>query len=134
LIEDEYQHKYNIPANTVVFINNWYTMEHSKEEGWIEPPAEFHLDNWLTVDESSKKPVFKMKDPWVRFGIGRRDCVGRELAMKQVMTCIGNILLRYELELSSEYVGGQKDFTFASNGLTYKLTPQVGIYVKKRQD
>ncbi|ETO29939.1 hypothetical protein RFI_07177, partial [Reticulomyxa filosa] len=128
------QHKYNIPANSVVFINNWYALEYSHEEGWIEPPTQFNLENWLTVDKDTNKTVFKMKEPWVRFGIGRRDCVGRELAMKQVMTAVGNILLRYELQLAPDLINGQKDFTFASHGLTYKPTPQVGIFVKKRNE
>jgi len=126
--------QYIIPENSVVFINNWYCLEYSHEEGWMDPPTEFYLENWLKTDANSKKPIFKMKDPWVRFGIGRRDCVGRELAMRQLMTSVGNVLLRYELSLSSEYLTEGKDFTFASNGLTYKLAPQVGIFVKKRKN
>ena len=84
------------------------------------------LENWLSDDGR-----FIKNESFVGFGVGRRDCAGRQLAMKEVQYILGYLLMKYEFTLENpESVGNlcqRKKGTFA----TVFLSPPVGVKIQK---
>ena len=53
---------------------------------------EIHLEYWLDAETGE----FKMNDNFILFGLGKRDCVGRRLAMKSLYAIFAPFLLLYK--------------------------------------
>ena len=54
---------------------------------------DFHLEYWL--DDNNK---FKMNENFITFGVGKRDCVGRSLAMKSIYSVFGLLITKYKFK------------------------------------
>ncbi|KAK3103255.1 hypothetical protein FSP39_017874 [Pinctada imbricata] len=80
---------YDIPKDTVVFFN-LYSSNYD-EEVWNHP-YEFRPERFLNkegmVDNRAKENV-------LTFGVGRRRCVGEQLARMELFLCLSIILQRY---------------------------------------
>ncbi len=61
----------------------------------------------------------------MRTGHGRRDCVGRALATKELYIVLGKFLLRYEIGLTEK--GGEIRRRF---GVTTSIEPTVPLTLK----
>jgi len=118
-------HTYTIPKNTIVMINLEY-ISHS-EDVWGKDYDQFSLNRWLVYDDNTKQTKFKLLDNEILFGAGRRDCVGKSFALKELEMVLGNWFLNYSIEWNNQY---PKKFekTFM---LTYNIKP-IPLIIKKR--
>ena len=83
-----------------------------------------HLEYWL--DENNN---FKMNDNFVMFGVGKRDCAGRGLAMKSLFATIGLMITRYRFKWNHD----RKDKNIAQSwGVVSCIYPKIPIFVEKR--
>ena len=62
---------------------------------------EIFLDNFLTKDDD-RGIRFVMNESFIIFGVGRRDCVGRQLAMKEIRYTLAYLLMNYNVSLYDE--------------------------------
>jgi cytochrome P450 len=73
-------------------------------------PDEWDPDRWS--DDSPTSDLAMMKLCFLGFGHGSRQCIGRNVANEFIMKMIGQLLLRYEIELEDPgIVLGTKEFT-----------------------
>jgi len=52
---------------------------------------EIHLDFWLDKDGNFQRNV-----NFLIFGYGRRDCIGKDIAMKQIIIILSVLFLKYK--------------------------------------
>ena len=85
-----------IPKWTVLHPNIYYIQKYTDWNNGNKPlereNKEIHLEYWLDA-ESGK---FKMNENFINFSAGKRDCVGRKLAMKALYAEFALFLLRYK--------------------------------------
>ena len=97
-------------------------LDDSKDtENWRSGKNEICLENWLDDDGS-----FKPNDSDIIFGHGRRDCVGKMLAMKELHIIMGYLLLNYEFELEDKDIDLKTTFI-----PVLSIWPEIGVKVTK---
>ena len=73
---------------------------------------------------------FKMNPSFLMFSYGRRDCIGRQFAIKQLFFIFGNLILKYKFKLDKNI--NQKTFKFNfKESFVNTLHPQIGVNVQK---
>lgn len=122
--DDNDDKKYIIPSNSVILYHIEACHIERKDENWKKTGKEIHLENWL-----NKNGKFEKNDSWITFGFGRRDCVGRELAMKEIHIVMAYLLLNYKLEIGNEN-DKTREITYKFNGVK-SIQPPIGIIVTK---
>lgn len=81
-------------------------------------PDEFDPYRW--TDEKANTAL--MKTCFLGFGVGSRQCIGRNVATQMVMKIIASLLLRYEVELENQdLVLGSKEFTIQKPDQKYNV-------------
>ena len=76
---------------------------------------------------------FTMNESFIGFGVGKRDCVGRQLAMKEIQFTLGHLLLNYKISLMNEKEDINKNITLMreTNMVTAYLHPSIPIKLVK---
>merc|ERR1712154_408046 len=97
--------KYCLPKGTDIHYNvecinygylgneNWK----NKENGLS--PQEICLENWLKEGSGQ----FYQNPSFITFGHGKRDCIGKQLALKEMRVILGYFLLNYTFALPQRY-------------------------------
>ena len=85
---------YEIPKNCTAILD-FYAMFH---EEWIERPDEFIPERWAETNPQSND----LKEMFIPFSIGKRACIGQNLAMLQLRILAANLMRHYEFELVEE--------------------------------
>ena len=99
---------YDIPQNTMVFINHWALHNDPKE--W-DSPQEFRPSRF--IDEAGKlKPKVKS---WLPFSAGRRACLGEFVAKPKLLLIFACIMKRFKVALPA--------------GAVFDPSPQTGSMV-----
>ena len=119
--------KYKIPKNTMIQTNVDYIHIYNGDgkEKWKNVDGDrIFLENWLSEDGR-----FVMNDSFILFGVGRRDCVGRGLAVKEIEYVMGYLLMNYRFKLDMDNVDIVKHRKEAY--LTMFVEPKIGIRVER---
>ena len=90
--------KYCIPKGTVIGYAIESMHKHTDKENWMNSTNEMCLENWLN-GESNK---FEMNESFLTFGTGRRDCVGRTLAIKELYIVMAYLFLNYRFTFKNK--------------------------------
>ena len=72
----------------------------SPRDKYISDATEYHPERYLDEEEVKRCP----KQINIPFGLGRRNCLGKELAWNEVMIYIGTLLNWYEVRQPKDYV------------------------------
>ena len=119
-----------IPKHSIILPNIPYANNHSKY--WEDfnnnndsKYGEIHLDAWLQTDKNGHK-VFHLNHHFVTFGIGKRNCIGMSLALREIKCFFAHTLLNYKF--SSNNIDNFHD----KWGLVKMLEPPIGLTVHKR--
>ncbi|XP_041477517.1 cytochrome P450 2U1-like [Lytechinus variegatus] len=83
---------YTIPKGTIVIPNLWAV--HHDPKDWCEP-HEFNPDRFLIADGQT---VVK-NEAWMPFSVGRRDCLGQQLAKMEAFLLFTNLFQQFEFKL-----------------------------------
>ena len=88
--------KYVIPKNSIIAINiaginKDYRYWNGAKEG--DDMEEMHLEYWLNDDGK-----FVKNEAFLTFAYGKRDCVGRNLAMRELLIILSHLFMRYEFK------------------------------------
>lgn len=93
--------RYCIPKGYTIKARYEYMNKFGLNEDWNfkskEDGMKMDLSNWLNDDNK-----FVMNKSFTSFGIGRRDCAGRQLAEKQIQIIMGYIIMNYKLSLQDK--------------------------------
>ena len=121
-----------IPKNSVIMGNIPYANKCSPY--WKEyntnksnnKYGEINLDAWLETTNNGNK-VFKMNNNFVSFSIGKRNCIGMSLALKEIQCFFAHMIMNYKFSLSN----ANQEIT-QSWGVIRRIDPEIGIIIKKR--
>jgi len=106
--------------------NVQYTHQESTNETWIRKNnngLNICLENWLYKDNNGNTQ-FKMNESFIGFGIGRRDCVGKMLAIKELLVIFGHLLINFKWELTN------KNQTIKHTaGITVMIDPPIPVKI-----
>eukprot|EP01083_Nonionella_stella_P243107 847420_1 len=119
--------KYCIPKGSRVHYNVAFVHKWSANEHWIQNGDEVCLDNWLVYDKNGD-PHFVKNESFVSFGVGRRDCVGRLLAVKELAIIFGHLILNYELSLQDKSIEIK-----ANMNITSVIDPPIPVEISRVQ-
>eukprot|EP01084_Bolivina_argentea_P173746 300968_1 len=114
------KYKYMIPKDSTIIINDHFI--HTYNDEWDN---NLHINKWL--DENGK---FKINENFLIFGSGKRDCVGRNVAISQLYALFAKLILNYKFSFGSER--NVKDDIQQKFGQTKRVWPEVGIKVQNR--
>ena len=104
--------EYVIPGGCMVSTNIEYIQRgESPYEHWKNKEnglgmEDVCLDNWLIKDKEKEKEKdndiykvkFKMNESFINFGYGMRDCVGQQLAIKEIHLILGYLIVHYQIK------------------------------------
>ena len=65
---------------------------------WIDRPHEFIPERWSESNPQSQD----LKDMLMPFSLGKRSCIGQNMAMQQLRLLVANLMLHYEFELAEK--------------------------------
>lgn len=85
LLEPLQLDEYRLPAGTVVGMQNWL---HHRDPVVFPNPDQFLPDRWLAPDASSHA----MESSLTPFSIGRRNCIGQNLAWEELYIAVSAIM------------------------------------------
>ena len=94
-VADTKFHGYDIPKGTWV-ASNVYGVHHSPE--YWEYPEEFKPENFLSADGKS----VKRSEALLAFSVGKRACLGENLARDELFLFLANLYQRFETKLAEE--------------------------------
>lgn len=77
--------------------SNFYAMF---RQPWIRNPHEFIPERWS--DESDPQQLHDLKEMFMPFALGHRNCIGQNMAMVQLRILSANFFKYYEFELVEE--------------------------------
>ena len=119
-----------IPKKSIILPNMVYASVYSKY--WNDynnnnksKYGEINLDAWLETDKNGNK-LYKVNPNFVTFGIGKRNCIGMSLALREIACFFAHMLLKYKF--SSNNINNIKD----QWGLVKLINPEIGYIVQKR--
>jgi cytochrome P450 len=110
-----------IPERSLVQCN-LYAIFHAS---WIHQPNEYIPERWSRGHELYDE---KLKEMFMPFAEGHRNCIGQNMAMIQLKILIANIIKRYEFELVDE----SKDLSEEIEVALLMKIPKLVMRVKKR--
>ena len=119
--------KYKIPKGMNVHANVDYIHIYNKnDKNWKQIDGDkICLDNFLSDDRSR----FVMNESFIGFGVGRRDCVGRQLAMKEVQYILAYLLMNYDITLHKD-IDNILDYR-QPNMATVFMKPSIPVRIQK---
>lgn len=85
-----------LPPGTIVGINPWVLHRHKRIFG--EDAESWNPKRWLDKDSERVK---YMEHHLLSFGAGKRTCLGRNIAMLELLKVVPALLLRYEMKLAT---------------------------------
>ncbi|XP_034941922.1 methyl farnesoate epoxidase-like [Chelonus insularis] len=119
-IEDVSLEGYHIPKDTVILLN--FHSANTDESCW-EKPQEFHPERFL--DESGQ---YRRRNEFIIFGLGKRRCLGEQLAKPSLFLFFTHILHNFDLTVpqGSELprLDGIDGFTVSPRPYLIKLIPR----------
>merc|ERR1712241_1283910 len=81
--------KWTVLHPNIFYMSKWTDWRNGKS--LAEENNALHLEYWLDAETGK----FKMNDRFMVFSVGKRDCVGRSLAMKSMYAMFALFLQRY---------------------------------------
>ena len=128
---------YLIQEGDLVHINSWgmhkYQNWSDKEFRMISDGVtgndEIHLEYWLDGDG---KYTNKNIDKLMVFGKGKRDCVGRRVAIKALQSMFGLLIIRYKFNLNDDF--NIKDCIKQLWATVQFVDPPIGLKLTQRHN
>jgi cytochrome P450 len=91
-----------VPAGTEIGISQWVL--HFDQDIFGEDAADFRPERWL---EAPPEVLARREANFAGFGLGRRTCIGRQLAMFQLSKLVPEVLRRYQVKWAGDEKGWQ---------------------------
>lgn len=87
-------HGKHIPEKTIIGVNAWVV--HRDKDIFGADAHCFRPERWI---ESEAEVISKMKRNLFTFGAGSRNCIGKNLAMMQILKIVVEIYRNFDVEL-----------------------------------
>ena len=135
LTENEIKYDYILEKNRVLEANITYLQWKSIENDNNQNGEQLNLNHWLkknSDDSNNNKFTFVTNKNSIPFGLGKRECPGQSLAIKELYLFFGNLLLNYQLLAPQDKKDIELDYTW--NKVIFHVKPEMGVVVKYRQN
>eukprot|EP01084_Bolivina_argentea_P158305 275770_1 len=117
--------RYCIPKGCVILYMTEVMHKYTENrENWVNSSNEMCLENW--INKNTKK--FEINQSFMTFGSGRRDCVGRNFALKQLYIIMAYLLLNYKFSFKNQS-DKEKEIKTMFNGVNV-IDPPIGVVVE----
>eukprot|EP01084_Bolivina_argentea_P115297 205060_1 len=113
-----------IPKGTIIGYGIEFIHKYTDRENWVNSNNEICLENWI----NSKTKKFELNESFLTFGSGRRDCVGRNLAIKELYIIMAYLLLNYKFSFRNKE-DVDKPIKASYNGINV-IDPPIGVVVE----
>ena len=90
---------------------------------------EINLNNWLIYDNNTNKYKFINNKDSIPFGIGKRDCLGQSLAMKEIEAFLANLILNYKILPPNQQ---EIEIKFTTTKNVSVVEPAIPVRIEKR--
>ncbi|XVF57798.1 hypothetical protein PTKIN_Ptkin07bG0011800 [Pterospermum kingtungense] len=107
---------YDIPSNTIVFINVWAIQ---RDPNWWENPEEFIPERFENSSVDFKGQDFQL----IPFGLGRRSCPGMPFGVASMEYLIANLLFWFDWKLPATEIVENLDMSEQYGGTVKKKIP-----------
>ena len=113
---------YEIPSNAAVEANLDYNN--------VNKYNDFDINRWLK--HQYNQVSFLNVPESMPFGFGRRDCVGKELARKELYSFLANLLINYRF-MPANGPSGTIDIQFDETKFPKQISPPIGVLAVPRR-
>ena len=120
----EYMYEYVIDNDFFIEPNLLYNLRYNKQHWNIIDPNIFDVNRWIKHEKGKKS--FLNYDQFIPFSIGKRNCVGMSLAIKEISLILANLILKYKFDTKTKH-----DIQFAF-GMNRSVYPQHPLIVSRR--
>ena len=110
-----------IPKGTIVSYAIELMHKNTSNEHWKDSSDNFCLENWI----NNKTNKFEINESLMTFGVGRRNCVGQALAIKEMYIVMAYLLLNYKFLLKDSNIKINTVFNGVNN-----IDPPIGVIVQ----
>ena len=120
-----------IPKNSIVSPNIAYANTHSPywssytKTNPNNPYGGLNLDAWLQSDSNGNKS-FKINPNFVTFSVGKRNCIGMTLAIKEMQCFFAYIIMNYQLSWNYNTKINDRWAVIRT------INPEIGMSISKR--
>ena len=91
-----------LPEGTVVGVSA-YSIHHSPI--YFPDPWLFRPERWIESDSVSRESINLARRAFEPYGLGTRQCIGRNLAYLQLKLTLAHVLYRYDMRLAPDEPG-----------------------------
>ena len=130
------QDKYNINCNnnSITVFGNLYAINNDKQywEAQLGTSNVFEFDYKRFINNKSGKFDINRARRIVTFGVGRRDCVGQQLAIKEIYLVLSLLILNYKFQMPNKYKRKNMCEKEMKQKFFHWHTRTIGVIVKKR--
>lgn len=93
---------YHLPEGTVVGVSS-YSIHHNSTH--FPDPWSFQPERWVESTSVSQESINHARRAFWPFGLGTRQCIGKNLAYLQLKLSLAHVLHRYDLRLAPDDPG-----------------------------
>ena len=146
------EYDYCLPKNSLFTSNLGYLLKH-KENVWknsTDDPDLPCLENWLKEEKVNSnveslatstlsssegtRRIFVNNKKSIPFSVGKRDCLGQALAVKELYAFFGSLLLNYQIfPANKQHDPNKMDMRFKFGGFGLVIEPQIPVNIRKRE-
>ena len=117
--------------NTILEANIGFLHLNEKNTWNLDNNADkLNLNYWLKKNSNSNTFTFVANKNSIPFSVGKRDCAGQSLAVKELYAFFANLLLKYQIFAPQD--GMDVNFEYAWNAVTFLIKPEKPVVVKYR--
>ena len=136
---NEIEYDYIIEKNSYIQPNLRHLLWNGNDKQFSK---KLNLNNWLQIDETNdnsgnykrSKYKFVNNKKSISFGIGKRNCLGIALAMKEIECFLANLILNYKVLLPWALNIDESNFeiNFTSSKPVACVDPPLPVKIEKR--
>ena len=98
--------------------------------GYVSGTPQFDINRWIIWKDGST--IFKNSNNSMPFGTGKRDCVGKLLAMRELYGFLANLFVNYKFEPSKGKDPNTIEIKYVQE-LVKRINNPVPLHVEKRK-
>ena len=126
---------YILPKGTI-FVANLAAMNHNNDY-WTNlnnnQTNPFVFNPKRFINSTGRDNKFSLKNEMAIFGYGRRDCPGKELAMRELYLLFSILIKRYQFHIPSNFKSSQDYLLHIPTMFEDPNTPMIGVSLSMRK-
>lgn len=103
-----------------------YSIQHNPR--YFEEPYSYKPDRWLVANDQASTKLPVPRQAFIPFSVGPRGCIGRSLAMREMMLTLATLLMNFEMRIAEGHQGSIGEGGQKNAGLGRERVEEYQLY------